>query len=233
MKIGNNQYNKLVAKGREEYFSKIRPTLEQPILIIQNRTNELLFIKSFDDNKGLIFNSVVINKFDINISISSHPIRENNIVNKLMKGAIVIRTSADNIFKAGINFSRQTTTAGHDKSLIPYSLSKGSNGSIISQNILKIEEGLNRDLEISVLRLGEVLEDNKKFRFDPEYFKKEYLAEINRLKKFGYTNIDNMAFVTDGIHESIDFDSSSNINLISAKSPKENIFDLSSTLPTN
>ena len=75
--------------------------------------------------------------------------------------------------------------------------------------------------------LSEVLKDNEKFRFDPEYFKKEYLEEIDKLKKFGYSNIKDMAFVTDGIHESIDFDKNSNINLISAKSPKENIFDLS------
>jgi len=82
-------------------------------------------------------------------------------------------------------------------------------------------------LEISELMLSEVLKDNEKFRFDPEYFKKEYLEEIDKLKKFGYSNIKDMAFVTDGIHESIDFDKNSNINLISAKSPKENIFDLS------
>lgn len=35
-----------------------------------------------------------------------------------------------------------------------------------------------------------------------------------------------MGFVTDGIHESINFDNQSDVNLISAKSPKENVFDL-------
>lgn len=39
----------------------------------------------------------------------------------------------------------------------------------------------------------------------------------------------NIAFVTDGIHESIDFDENSKINLISAKAPKQNTFDLSAT----
>jgi len=82
-------------------------------------------------------------------------------------------------------------------------------------------------LEAVELKLSEVLVDNEKFRFDSEFFKKEYLIKLNQIKLFGYDIIDNMAFVTDGIHESIDFDSDSEINLISAKSPKENIFDLS------
>jgi restriction endonuclease S subunit len=63
-------------------------------------------------------------------------------------------------------------------------LSKGSNGSIISQNILKIEEGLNRDLEISVLRLGEVLEDNNGKRMDSEYFKKDILNYEKKLTNY-------------------------------------------------
>jgi restriction endonuclease S subunit len=84
------------------------------------------------------------------------------------------------------------------------------------------------ELEAVELRVSEVLEDNEKFRFDPEYFKKEYIVKLNKIKLFGYTLVNDNAYVTDGIHESIDFDSESIINLISAKSPKENIFDLSS-----
>ncbi len=80
------------------------------------------------------------------------------------------------------------------------------------------------------LKLSEVLNNNQNFRIDSEYFRKKYLEKINKLKKFGFIKIDEIAFVTDGIHESIDFDEDSNINLISAKSPKENIFDLSNNI---
>jgi molybdopterin-guanine dinucleotide biosynthesis protein A len=144
-----------LAKNRQQYFSKIKPTLQKPILIIENITNELLFLKSFDDKKGMIFNLVVINKYDMNIAISSHPIRENNIVNKLINKANIIWTFVDNIFKAGINFSRQTTTAGHDKSLIPYSLSKSpTDDDIIAQNILKLQELIKIDIPCVILAGG-------------------------------------------------------------------------------
>lgn len=82
-------------------------------------------------------------------------------------------------------------------------------------------------LEAVELNFNAVLDDNATFRFDPEYFKKFYISQLEKIKLFGYEIIDKMAFVTDGIHESIDFDLNSNINLISAKSPKENVFDLS------
>jgi len=82
-------------------------------------------------------------------------------------------------------------------------------------------------LEISVIRLSEVLKENETFRFDPEYFKKYYFNNLTLLSQIGFVHINDFADVTDGIHASIDYDSESKINLISAKSPKENFFDLS------
>ncbi len=83
------------------------------------------------------------------------------------------------------------------------------------------------ELEAVELSLSDVKDDNDLLRLDSEYFKKEYIDKLTRLKKKSFKRIEDFAFVTDGIHESIDFDEESNINLISAKSPKENIFDLS------
>jgi len=83
-------------------------------------------------------------------------------------------------------------------------------------------------LEISELKLSEVLHDNEDFRTDSEYFSKSNLEKLAVLESKGFDYVGNFAFVTDGIHESIDFCLESNINLISAKSPKENYFDLSS-----
>jgi type I restriction enzyme M protein len=82
-------------------------------------------------------------------------------------------------------------------------------------------------LEAVELNLTDVLEDNELLRIDSEYFKTEYLAKLKRIKKLLYRKIQEVAYVTDGIHESIEFDEDSSINLISAQSPKENIFDLS------
>ena len=81
--------------------------------------------------------------------------------------------------------------------------------------------------QVTKNRLSEVLEDNDKIRIDSEYFKLEYLSKLRHIKELTYRKIEEFAYVTDGIHESIQFDENSSINLISAKSPKDNIFDLS------
>src|SRR3990167_4485320 len=66
-------------------------------------------------------------------------------------------------------------------------------------------------------------------RFDSEYYHPQNLLLLKRLKLKKHSQIGNFAFVTDGIHASIDFNENSRINLLSAKAPKENYFDLSGT----
>lgn len=68
---------------------------------------------------------------------------------------------------------------------------------------------------------------NDDHRIDAEYFGKNILDTLEKLSDFGTLKIDDIANVTDGIHASIDYDENSPINLISATSPKENVFDLS------
>lgn len=81
-----------------------------------------------------------------------------------------------------------------------------------------------KGLEVSEVKLSEL---NNEHRIDAEYFSKENLLEIKRLSEFGTLKIGDIAEVTDGIHTSIDYDENSRVNLISATSPKENVFDLS------
>ncbi|GAG12926.1 unnamed protein product, partial [marine sediment metagenome] len=64
-------------------------------------------------------------------------------------------------------------------------------------------------------------------RFDPEYYHPENLKLLRRLHSMPHKALGEFSYVTDGIHESIQFDDNSPINLISAKAPKENYFDLS------
>ncbi len=82
-------------------------------------------------------------------------------------------------------------------------------------------------LEISVLKLSSFLSDNIDFRLDAEYFSKQNIRFLNQLSFKGFKTISEFAFVTDGIHSSIDYSEDSGIHLISATSPRENIFDLS------
>lgn len=84
-------------------------------------------------------------------------------------------------------------------------------------------------LEAKEIKVHALLKQNPEFRVDSEYVLKKYLIYDKIISDIPFDYIDNIAFVTDGIHESIDFDESSSINLISAKAPKENVFDLSLT----
>lgn len=79
-------------------------------------------------------------------------------------------------------------------------------------------------LAISEIQLRQVLTLN---RLDAEYFTPAYLEYEKLIEKKGYKEIHSFASTTDGIHASIDFDEESNINLLSAMSPKENYFDIS------
>ncbi len=79
-------------------------------------------------------------------------------------------------------------------------------------------------LEIVEIKKSEI---NNETRIDAEYSKKSYLEMLNIIKSKEFIKIEDFATVTDGIHTSIPYSESSNINLISATSPRENYFDLS------
>ena len=83
-------------------------------------------------------------------------------------------------------------------------------------------------LEIVEINYSDLKEEYSKLRLDAEFYKKEFVQFTKTIKKRDFLKIGQVSFVTDGIHESIDFDKKSDINLISAKSPKENYFDLTS-----
>jgi len=64
-------------------------------------------------------------------------------------------------------------------------------------------------------------------RLDAEYYQPIYLKLEKELLKVECKRLKNMAFVTDGIHSSIEYDPNSRIRIISAQSVRDNDFDLS------
>ncbi|MCO5252657.1 MAG: restriction endonuclease subunit S [Candidatus Kapabacteria bacterium] len=86
---------------------------------------------------------------------------------------------------------------------------------------------LMEGLEAVEFRLSDFLYDNIDFRIDSEYFLKSNLFYLEKIKEVGYKLINDFAYVTDGIHSSIDYCEKSNVKLISATSPRENYFDTS------
>ena len=77
--------------------------------------------------------------------------------------------------------------------------------------------------------MSDLLNENLEARIDSEYVLKQYLEYDALISNQPFKKINDIAFVTDGIHSSIDFDENSNINLVSAKAPKKNVFNLSRT----
>lgn len=81
-------------------------------------------------------------------------------------------------------------------------------------------------MQVSVVNCSNL--ENTSVRLDAEYYKPEYLTLYKKLIEIQHSSIGEFAYVTDGIHESIKFNEDSDILLISAKSPKENYFELTS-----
>ncbi|MDO4720710.1 MAG: restriction endonuclease subunit S, partial [Peptostreptococcaceae bacterium] len=73
----------------------------------------------------------------------------------------------------------------------------------------------------------DLFDESIDFRLDAEYHKKDNLEKNNVLIKKGFSTLGEFAYVTDGIHTSIDYCEKSQIHLFSATTPKENYFDLS------
>lgn len=95
------------------------------------------------------------------------------------------------------------------------------------QNLNESLQAKYPHLELAILPLSQVNKDNESKRIDSEYFKKSNLKLLDDLYKYGTLQVQDIAIeVTDGIHTTIDYDTNSTINLISASSPQENYFTL-------
>lgn len=104
VKMGENQLSKLFFNGRNAQFGLIKPTLENPQIIVEipstsaygasERESSLLFIKTFkgkDGKKFYYFKSVTVKKDGLEVSISSHFDRQKRVLDALKKGKLLYR----------------------------------------------------------------------------------------------------------------------------------------------
>lgn len=100
VKMGENQFIKLFSKKRGEYFGMIRPTLNNPDVILEEtdpkdgaeRDSKYLFIKSFvksDGSRIIHFESVTVRKDGLEVSISSHELNDTAVKNKMQNDKIL------------------------------------------------------------------------------------------------------------------------------------------------
>ena len=110
VKMGENQFTKLMRQGRNGKLGMIKPTLEIPDVIIEDsseakegdtaeRGSSYVFVKTFvkpDGSRYYYFTSVTVSKDGHEVVVSNQEKRRNVLTNLLMKGKMVWK-HADNV----------------------------------------------------------------------------------------------------------------------------------------
>jgi hypothetical protein len=91
VKLGQDQFAKLIRKKRRHLLGAMRQTLVEPVVVLSEKQDErtaMLYIKSFkDDEKSAFVMSVVVNDGKDNIAISTGPRKKKQIEAKLTAGS--------------------------------------------------------------------------------------------------------------------------------------------------
>lgn len=109
VKMGENQFTKLMRQGREGKLGMVKPTLETPDVIIEDaseakygdvteRRSSYVFVKAFkkaDGSRYYYFTSVTVSKDGKEVVISNQEKRKNAIANLLTNGKLVWRHADD------------------------------------------------------------------------------------------------------------------------------------------
>ena len=105
--MGENQKAKLFAKGRKQQYGMLLETLSNPDIVLEEKDKEqnmfherpssYLFVKTFqkeDGSKYVHFESVTVLQDGMEVSISSHIIRKNQLKNKLKSDRLLYKATA-------------------------------------------------------------------------------------------------------------------------------------------
>ena len=96
VKLGENQFEKLKKKNRQDLIGAIHDTLENPCFIAEEKSGTTLYVKSFiKNNEQKNIMSVVIKREGLNISISTHEERESQILSKIKKAGVLHEAASD------------------------------------------------------------------------------------------------------------------------------------------
>ncbi len=135
VKIGENQFEKLERKNREDLLAAMADVLSNPAVIIKTADNAKLYVKTYKSNKkekNVV--SVVVDKGYINVSISTH-IERNLQLAKKMDSILFERTES---VHGKTPHGEKTPT----NVIIPQSSEKSSKG------LEKIKDNYNRGKHI-------------------------------------------------------------------------------------
>ena len=197
VKMGENQFIKMYSRGRAEYFGMVYPTLNEPDVVLEEvdpkdgseRDSKYLFVKTFvkaDGTRIVHFESVTVKKDGMEVSISSHEIKDTAVKNKMQNDKILHLAEK---LSPGSEWRLTETSSGSERpDLVPTSdktslRGKGTTKSADAQgenaessrNGLNSSNGKKEDNAAQIVRLEELLEK-------PGADKKLVRAEIARLR---------------------------------------------------
>ena len=109
VKMGENQFAKLMRQGRDGKLGMIKPALENPDVVIEDaseakegdtteRASSYIFIRSFkkaDGSRFYYFTSITVSKEGREVVVSSQETSRNKILRLLQKGSVIWRTPKD------------------------------------------------------------------------------------------------------------------------------------------
>lgn len=160
VKMGENQKSKLFVRGREQQYGMLLETLTDPNIVLEEmdkekdmfheRPSSYLFVKTFtkpDGTKYVHFESVTVSQDGMEVSISSHIIRENQLRSKLKSDRLLYKATA--LDKTAISSAEQPTNTGGSHS----SESKDNTKSDKKQE--KTEKSLSREEYLTSHKLTE------------------------------------------------------------------------------
>ena len=109
VKMGENQFAKLMRKGRNGKLGMIKPTLENPDIIIEDkseakngktaeRETSYVFVKAFIKNEGsryYYFTSITVSQDGKEVVVSNQEKSRNRVLRLMLEGSVIWRTPKD------------------------------------------------------------------------------------------------------------------------------------------
>ena len=186
VKMGENQFTKLTRQGREGKLGMVKPTLENPDVIIEDaseakegdvteRGSSYVFVKAFkkaDGSRYYYFTSVTVSKDGKEVVISNQEKRKNAIANLPSNGKLVWKHADDvsavsdveqGLYSSQGNMSDPTTEGTDAPQTNVSSASKVTNNSINVQE--NEQENAEKEKKITEESLKQFIGDWEK---DPE-----------------------------------------------------------------
>ena len=167
VKMGENQFTKLMRQGREGKLGMIKPTLENPDIIIEDaseakegdvaeRKSSYVFVKAFkkaDDSRYYYFTSITVSKDGKEVVVSSQEKSRNRLLRLMTEGKMLWRTPKDattaSVEQQGLDYAQpsETETATKGSGITPQSTDMSPSAGKVSANDSDLQAKVEKNAE--------------------------------------------------------------------------------------